>query len=121
MQRSRPLSPHVTAYRINLFSFLSMAHRLSGLYAYLFTIVLSWRLVFWAMCSDCASNSKNVSIIFLIFLFAYTQAIIYHMFNGMRHFMWDALKLFNLKHGWYSGVFIFLFAIIVNFILWFCF
>ncbi|HKU95117.1 MAG TPA: succinate dehydrogenase, cytochrome b556 subunit [Vineibacter sp.] len=102
---SRPLSPHLTAYRPQLTSMMSITHRGTGI---ALAVGLAW-LVVWicAAASDAATYgivaSFNGSILGRIFLFGWTASLFYHLFNGIRHLFWDAGYGLELKEAYASG------------------
>jgi succinate dehydrogenase / fumarate reductase cytochrome b subunit len=96
----RPLSPHLTIYKPQLSSVLSITHRLTGISLFIGTILLSW----WIIMSIYSSfNSKYMmfdffsSIIGKGLLFCWSAALFYHLLNGIRHLFWDAGYGFEVK------------------------
>ena len=91
LRSERPLSPHLSIYRVTLTMAMSVAHRTTGAALYLGTILLVWWLV------AASTSARNFDLIngFLgtwvgrIFLFGYTWALFHHMLGGIRHLIWD--------------------------------
>ena len=89
---NRPLSPHVTVYRIFRYTmFTSFANRISG-------VVLSaglLMLVYWlmAVASGTAAYTRAMGIlslpIFKLLYAAQLLAFAYHLVAGCRHLVWD--------------------------------
>jgi succinate dehydrogenase / fumarate reductase cytochrome b subunit len=90
-EHSRPISPHLTAYRFTLTMTLSIVHRITGIGLYLGTALLAWWLVAAAI-GDSALDMVNLIFghwLGQIVLFGYTWALFHHMCGGIRHFIWD--------------------------------
>jgi succinate dehydrogenase / fumarate reductase, cytochrome b subunit len=66
----RPLSPHLQIYRPMLTMMMSIMHRITGVALFFGSILFVWWL---------------------------TWALIHHMLGGLRHFLWDVGKGFELK------------------------
>lgn len=102
---SRPLSPHLQVYKMQMTSVLSISHRIAG-------VALSAGVV-WLVVWICAAASRggwyervaavNGSIIGKICLFGWTVCLFYHLFNGIRHLFWDAGHGFEIKDAERSG------------------
>ncbi len=89
--RSRPLSPHATVYRFQYTMIGSFAHRLSGVAMSVGLIVLACWLVAAARGAKAyAAASALLSGALLKALLAlWLLAFCYHLFNGVRHLVWD--------------------------------
>jgi succinate dehydrogenase / fumarate reductase cytochrome b subunit len=93
----RPLSPHLSIYRLTLTMAMSIAHRLTGAALYVGTILLVWWLV------AASTSPRNFDLINGFFatwigrlvLFAYTWALFHHMLGGVRHLIWDTGRGFG--------------------------
>ncbi len=102
----RPISPHLQVYRPQLTSFMSILHRVTGVFLSLGVVPL----VGWLAAAaagpawfDCAQDIAG-SIVGRTLLFLWTGAFFYHLLNGLRHLAWDAGWGFELptvyKTGW---------------------
>ncbi|MEQ9519155.1 MAG: succinate dehydrogenase, cytochrome b556 subunit [Parvibaculum sp.] len=96
--RPRPLSPHLGIYRPMLTMMMSIVHRITGGALYFGTLLLAWWLIAaatgpeaYAMFEACAT-----SLLGRLVLFGYTWALIHHLLGGIRHFVWDMGKGFEL-------------------------
>jgi succinate dehydrogenase / fumarate reductase cytochrome b subunit len=89
----RPLSPHLTVYRMHRYTVLtSITNRFTGVVLSAGLIVL----VYWLMAAAggakaygralCVLSSGAFKAIFLILLAAFS----YHLFAGIRHLIWDS-------------------------------
>jgi len=96
---SRPLSPHIQIYKPMLTMVMSILHRLTGVGLYFGMLMLIW----WLMAAASGPAYFNwVSSFFAslpgkaILLLA-TWGFFHHMLGGIRHFIWDFGKGFDLK------------------------
>lgn len=95
----RPLSPHLQVYRLLINMVMSIVHRITGAALYFGTILLAWWLVAAATGPKTFDyvNAIAGSIPGRIVLLGYTWALIHHMLGGLRHFLWDTGRGFDLK------------------------
>ena len=88
---ARPLSPHISIYRPQWTSVLSILHRITGVGLALGAALVVWWLL--AAATDDAyfavADAALTSWIGLLILFASTWALAYHTLNGLRHLWWD--------------------------------
>jgi succinate dehydrogenase / fumarate reductase cytochrome b subunit len=95
--RPRPLSPHLTIYRLSWTMVMSIVHRITGAALYFGTLLLAWWLV------AAATSAKHFIVVNEFFgswfgqlmLLGYTWALIHHMLGGIRHFIWDTGRGFG--------------------------
>ena len=87
----RPLSPHLSIYRLQINMVMSIVHRITGGALYFGTLLL----VAWLVAAAIGEQAfAQVSWLFghplgLLVLFGYSWALIHHMLGGMRHLLWD--------------------------------
>jgi succinate dehydrogenase / fumarate reductase cytochrome b subunit len=91
LRNERPLSPHLSIYRLTLTMAMSIAHRITGAALYVGTVLLVWWLV---AASTSPRNFDLINGLFgtwigRLFLFGYTWALFHHMLGGVRHLIWD--------------------------------
>jgi len=98
-QAKRPLSPHLTIYRPQLTSVLSILHRITGI-ALLLAVIL---IVIWfgavalgPYYFDLIDTVFDHILVRLILVSA-TWAMWYHTCTGVRHLIWDAGYLLETK------------------------
>lgn len=107
IELKRPMSPHLSIYKFQLTSTLSILHRITGVGA---SAVLYAGGIGALLCT----NQSFPEIIQLIqdnvphFMITLTKtaiggAMIYHTLNGVRHLIWDVGYGFQLKHLYISG------------------
>ena len=97
--KNRPLSPHLSVYRPQITSTLSILHRLTGVALALGSLLLAWWLIAAAAGPGAFDTAQGffASIIGRIILFGFVGAVFYHLCNGIRHLFWDAGLGFELK------------------------
>ena len=90
--RARPLSPHLSVYRLTLTMVMSGAHRITGAALYVGVLLLAWFLLAASMDATAFSFASAFlnSIIGRLILFGFTWSLLHHLFGGLRHFVWDA-------------------------------
>ncbi|MBX3493798.1 MAG: succinate dehydrogenase, cytochrome b556 subunit [Parvibaculum sp.] len=98
-QAARPLSPHLQIYRLTVTMVMSIVHRITGAGLYAGTLLLAWWLVAVASGPDAYAVFEGFigSWFGRLVLFGYTWALIHHMLGGIRHFIWDFGKGFELR------------------------
>lgn len=106
VMRERPLSPHLTVYKPQITSVLSIGHRFAGAAV----IAGGVFFVFW-LCSLAFYPELFGMLEFLLgnifgklIIVAWTVPLFYHIANGIRHFFWDAGLLLELKVAKIAGV-----------------
>ncbi|MCE3232604.1 MAG: sdhC [Rickettsiaceae bacterium] len=93
----RPLSPHLTIYKPQISSVLSITHRITGFGLFVGSLLLSWWIILNVYGEAEWFNKIVESIPGKAFLFLWTLALYYHLLNGIRHLFWDAGKGFQIK------------------------
>lgn len=95
----RPLSPHIQIYRWTLTMMLSILHRATGIALYAGTALLAWWLLAAASGPEAYAGVQAVSAAWYgkLVLFGYSWALFHHMFGGLRHFIWDTGRGFELR------------------------
>ena len=112
----RPLSPHLTIYRPQNTSILSILHRLTGI-GLMFT---SLGLALWILAIPLGSKYfEFVMYLFgtflgKLFLIFSLWGIIYHSMTGIRHLIWDTGRGIDLKWVNLSSWFIALGSILLT-------
>lgn len=96
---SRPLSPHLQIYAPPVNMVMSILHRITGAALYFGTLMLAWWLIaaaigphYFAFVSSLFASWPGK-----IVLFGYTWALFHHMLGGLRHFIWDLGRGYDLK------------------------
>ena len=96
--RERPLSPHLTIYRLHINMLMSIVHRITGGALYFGTLLLAAWLVSAAMGERAFAfvNGLFAHPIGILVLLGYTWAVLHHMLGGMRHLIWDTGRGFQI-------------------------
>jgi len=88
----RPLSPHLTIYRMSRYTLLSsFANRLAGLAASAGLLVLAYWLTAAARGPDAYARARDLlgSPIARVLYALVLVAFLYHAVAGIRHLIWD--------------------------------
>ncbi len=107
-RRERPLSPHLTIYKPQITSVLSITHRATGVFLLAGMLLITWWLLAIAYgpeAYDCVSNFLNAWYGQLLLL-GFTFALYYHLLNGIRHLFWDAGMGLTISDVTLSGILI---------------
>ncbi len=116
----RPLSPHLQVYKWPLAMAISILHRLTGVAlafgAFLLVVVLI--SVAAGPASYEVMRGYIASSLGQIFLFLWTVALFLHLFNGIRHLVWDAGYGFEKSTTKNSGILVFLATMVLTAAVW---
>lgn len=119
---SRPTSPYMLGqyYRLQLTSFTSFLHRVTGVYLALGVVPLVGWLVAAAAGPACFEWAQQIagSIVGRTLLFLWTAAFFYHLLNGLRHLAWDAGWGFELSTSYRTGWTVFLASGVLTIVAW---
>lgn len=101
----RPLSPHLQVYRPQWTSVLSILHRTTGVLLSIGTVLMVVWLVALAQGEQAYHGMLEFmsAPIMVLILIAWTLALFYHLFNGIRHLLWDTGAMLDLKPARTSG------------------
>ena len=118
--KPRPTSPHLSIYRLEITSALSIIHRLTGIVLAIGLLFLTW----WAMAVLFGPNAYAIfldftrSILGRLFLIGWSWALFYHMLNGVRHLFWDMGKGFDMQSVTQTGIMVLLGSVILTAGVW---
>ena len=104
-KNNRPISPHLSIYRPQITSILSISHRLAGVFQS-FGLLIIFLLLTTLLLGETFHNYFMFfiqSMLGKLFIFFYTLSLCYHMLNGIRHILWDIGFGFEIKNVYYSG------------------
>ncbi len=103
--KQRPLSPHLSIYRPQLTSLMSIAHRITGAALAVGSGIIVWWLVALAAGPRHYATAQSIitSPIGQIIMVGFTVALYYHLANGIRHLAWDAGYGLELPAVYKSG------------------
>ncbi|MEL7470865.1 MAG: succinate dehydrogenase, cytochrome b556 subunit [Pseudomonadota bacterium] len=102
---NRPLSPHLTIYRPQITSMMSIMHRVTGVAMTLGSALVVWWLLAAATSEEYFDFANGVltSWIGNLIWIGMTFALAYHFCNGIRHLIWDMGFGFELDQVEMSG------------------
>ncbi|WP_375547970.1 succinate dehydrogenase, cytochrome b556 subunit [Oceanicaulis alexandrii] len=120
----RPLSPHLQVWRWHATMASSIFHRASGSINYIGAILVTVWLVLLAAGPDAYAVFETlmggpVGLLVKLALFGFTLSLVYHLFNGVRHLVWDLGKGFDPKGSNQRSMMIIIAAIVVTVAIWF--
>ena len=118
--QNRPTSPHLSIYRPQITSVLSIAHRLTGLALYAGSAMLlawMWSAAYSAPCYR-AIHAFLSAWCGQALLAGWTLAFFYHFGNGLRHLWWDTGKGFALPEVARSGWAVIVFTLVISAATW---
>ena len=105
MTDNRPLSPHLSVYRPQLTSVLSILHRGTGIVLSLSVLLF----VLWLAAlsagpetfakADALTGNVLIQLVILGGVFSF----FYHLCNGIRHLWWDMGKGLEIEQAYRSG------------------
>jgi succinate dehydrogenase / fumarate reductase cytochrome b subunit len=92
VSRSRPLSPHLSVYKMTITMAMSIVHRITGAALYVGTVLLAIWLLAAATSPEAFATVQALwgSILGRLVLLGYTWALVHHALGGLRHFIWDS-------------------------------
>jgi succinate dehydrogenase / fumarate reductase, cytochrome b subunit len=116
----RPLSPHLSVYKPQITSVMSILHRLTGIFLALGSLVFAvW--IFGAAYDESiylAMQEGFESVLGTLALIAWSAAFYYHLCNGIRHMFWDIGRGFALPTVTRTGVLVLLATVVLTFATW---
>jgi succinate dehydrogenase / fumarate reductase, cytochrome b subunit len=112
----RPTSPHLTIYRPQITSVLSILHRITGVALMVGTALLvTWLFVAAYQPGQYSGLHELMSsLVGRVLLIGWTLAFYYHLANGVRHLFWDMGKGFTIPQTTRSGIMVLVFTVIMT-------
>ena len=117
---NRPLSPHLTVYRPQITSMLSILHRITGVGLTLAAILVVWWLLAAATGEayfETIDGLMTSWIGHLVWL-GLTFCLAFHFSNGIRHLIWDMGYGFELEQVEQSGKIVVGAACVLTVLVW---
>ena len=120
LQAKRPLSPHLSVYKPQLTSGMSIFHKITGVGMAGGLVVL----VAWLACLAMGKETYDTLMSLLttpvgqILLFGWTWAFFYHLCCGIRHLLWAAGWALSIKAVYVTGYIALAISTILTFSLW---
>ncbi|XVN42295.1 MAG: succinate dehydrogenase, cytochrome b556 subunit [Candidatus Rickettsia vulgarisii] len=115
---NRPTSPHLTIYKKQISSVLSILHRATGVGLFFALSALIWCFIISTF-NDCGCehhvqffqyNLFKIALVFISF------AWFYHLCNGIRHLIWDSGYCFSIKAINFTGWFVVICSVLMTII-----
>ena len=106
--QQRPISPFMIGpyYRLQLTSVMSITHRATGV---LLSLLGAPLLLWWIIAISNGPESYSLLLSFLgswvgkLGLLACLFSLSFHLFNGIRHLIWDTGRALELKSAYALG------------------
>ena len=114
--KKQPLSPHLSIYRWQITSTLSILHRLSGLVLFLAAFDFAIWLGSIALGGDTYVEVRS----FFSTNILVSLSFFYHFLNGIRHLLWDLGKGFNESQVKLTGLLVVFLSVILTALFWYC-
>lgn len=116
----RPLSPHLQIYRWPLAMAISILHRITGVALAVGAVLM---VVIFVSVAAGAESYKSIHSVLAnnvgkAFLILWTFALFLHLFNGIRHLVWDAGYGFEKITTRNSGIVVILASIVFTAAVW---
>ena len=90
-KNQRPISPHVSIYRRDLGTLISIGHRMAGFGMFLLLLIFCWWFIFWVASDFDPDYLDYFETRYIVNILVVCSAAYFHHFcNGIRHFIWDA-------------------------------
>jgi succinate dehydrogenase / fumarate reductase cytochrome b subunit len=101
----RPTSPHLSIYKPQITSVLSITHRAAGVALYVGMLVLvGWMVIAAYYPAQYAMwHDYVISPFGRVALMSWTLAFYFHLANGVRHLFWDMGKGYSIAAATRSG------------------
>ena len=117
---NRPLSPHLSVYRPQWTSVLSICHRITGVGMTLGAGLVVWWLLAAATGEDYFEFVDGILTSWLghLVLLGLTWALAFHFLNGIRHLWWDTGRGYDLDKVEMSGKIVVAGSLILTALLW---
>jgi succinate dehydrogenase / fumarate reductase cytochrome b subunit len=118
-KKSRPISPHLSIYKPQISSMLSIGHRLSGVGLFFALAAFCWWFTFFVFSkfAPCYLEIFDYSIVKAILVIA-SYGFFYHVSTGVRHLVWDTGRWFSIPAINASGWGAVIFSIILTAVFW---
>jgi succinate dehydrogenase / fumarate reductase cytochrome b subunit len=121
LYKNRPTSPHLSIYKPQISSILSIFHRISGICLFFSISFFSWWFILWRFSKfELCYLEYAKSIPFKALVFATSAAIFFHLYAGIRHLIWDSGRLLSIKAVNNTGWIAIIMTIISLIIFWAC-
>ena len=119
IHKARPISPHLSIYKPQISSVLSIGHRLSGVGLFFMISALGWWFILWVFSKFDPIYLKIFDSSFVrVLLIVTSYGFFYHLCTGIRHLIWDTGWGFSIRAINYSGWLAVIASILLTLIFW---
>ena len=120
-KKLRPISPHLSIYKLQISSALSIGHRLSGVGLFIALAAFCWWFILWVFSKfePCYLDMLDNNIV-KTFLILVSYGFLYHSCTGLRHLVWDTGRGFSICSIDYSGYAAVIGSFVLTAIFWLC-
>lgn len=116
---NRPTSPHITIYRKQISSVLSILHRATGAALFFALSIMAWWFTLWVFSKFSPYYIEMTKCgLFKFSLLIISFAGFYHFCTGLRHLVWDTGKCFSVKAINFTGWLALISASLMTIIFW---
>jgi succinate dehydrogenase / fumarate reductase cytochrome b subunit len=118
--RPRPTAPHLTIYRPQWTSVLSILHRVAGVALMGGLFLFTW----WCLAILYGPEAYGIFIDFSkswlgrFMIGGWSWALMYHLCNGIRHLLWDLGKFCSVEEVQYTGYISLSTSFVLTILLW---
>lgn len=118
--KNRPLSPHLQIYKPQLTSILSILHRFTGVALTLGALFLVCWLYHLAEgeARYMEIHTLMISTLGRVFLIGWSFALFFHLFNGIRHLLWDIGLGYEIKEVYATGYIVVFLSVFLTVLFW---
>lgn len=119
IKEARPISPHLTIYKPQISSMLSIGHRTTGTCMYFAFLIISWWFIGWVFSKfDPIYLEYAKTPIAKLLLVLTSYAFFYHFCTGIRHLFWDMGMGFKIKQVNSTGWLAVIMSVVLTTIFW---
>ena len=116
------LSPHLTIYKPQISSMLSISHRASGVFNFFGMVSFIWWIVYVAYTHTPYAETWVWNFftqkLGMALLMIWSFSLFFHMCTGIRHLFWDMGLGFSLKSTNATGYIAVIMAVILTTVCW---
>jgi succinate dehydrogenase / fumarate reductase, cytochrome b subunit len=117
----RPLSPHLQVYRWQITMAMSILHRVSGVMLTVGAFGFACWLLALAQGGEHYARAAAIvaSPFGMLLLFGFSLALVYHLFNGLRHLLFDMGWGYEIPEFYRSGWAVAVLTVVFTAAIWF--
>lgn len=125
IKKDKPLSPHLTIYKPQITSVLSIMHRITGIIMFFGFLIILWTTNVYTFKSTTLEDFGKVlnylitNEFFISILILFSYCVFYHMCTGIRYLFWDSGKLMDIKMVNLTGWLAIIFSVIFTSVFWY--